>query len=63
LLVPLDRLGIVEQVLVVLEHGCRPVKELHRRSVQGGRLREGLDFVVVEEGRQPREVGKVFVVV
>jgi hypothetical protein len=61
LLAPLDRLGIVEQVLPVLGHDCRLVRELHLSTVPGGRLREGVDVVVVGEDRQPREAGTVFV--
>jgi hypothetical protein len=61
LLAPLDRLGTVEQWVVGLGHDYRLVKELLLHIVQGGRLREGLDVVVVGEGRQSREAAKVFV--
>jgi hypothetical protein len=62
-LVRLDRLGTVEQALVVRGHGCRLVRELHRRSGLGGRLREVLGVVVVGEDRQPHETEKAFEVV
>jgi hypothetical protein len=58
-----DRLGTVEQVLAVRGHGCRLVRELHQHSGPGGRLREVLGVVVVGEGRQLYEAGKVFEVV
>lgn len=63
MLVRLDRLGTVEQVLVVRGHGCRLVRELHRHSGPGGRPREVFGVVVVGEGRQPYEAEKVFEVV
>ena len=63
MLVRLDRLGTVEQGLVVRGHGCRLVRELHRHSGPGGRLREGLGVVVVGEGRWPHGAEKVFEVV
>lgn len=61
MLVPLDRPGTVEQVLVVLGDDCRLGRESHLRTVQGGRQREELDVVVVAEDRESREVGKAFV--
>ena len=63
MLVRLDRLGTVEQGLVVREHGCRLVRELHQHSGPGGRLREVFGVVVVGEGRQPHEAERVFEVV
>lgn len=62
-LVRLDRLGTVEQVLVVRGPGCRLVRELHQHSGPGGRLREVFGVVVVGEGRQLYEAEKVFEVV
>jgi hypothetical protein len=62
-LVRLDRLGTVEQVLVVRGHGCRLVRESHQHSGPGGRQREVFGVVVVGEDRQPHEAEKVFEVV
>lgn len=62
-LVRLDRLGTVEQVLVVRGHGCRLVRELHQHSGPGGRLREVFGVVVVGAGRQLYGAEKVFEVV
>ena len=63
MLARLDRLGTVEQVLVVRGRGCRLVRELHRHSGPDERLREVLGVVVVGEGRQPYGAEKVFEVV
>jgi hypothetical protein len=62
-LVRLGRLGTVEQVPVVRGHGCKLVRELHRHSGLGGRLREVFGVVVVGEGRQLHGAEKAFEVV
>jgi hypothetical protein len=46
---------------VGLGYGCRLERELHLRTVSGGRQREELDVVVVVEDRERRAVEKVFV--
>ena len=63
MLVRLGRLGTVEQVPVVMGHGCKLVRGLHQHSGPGGRLREVFGVVVVGEGRQLHGAEKAFEVV